>query len=179
MDHFKATAYGLLICSQLTYAGFTLAETPPPSDRRGTIVIMDKDKFQCALPVPEAGNTIAYNFMDSKSPCKNDTARDIEFNEIPSATVITLTDSPTCVNNGESFIFQFKTTKKSTTTDYIELEYFKSYVRGAIVRPGLQLILRFVNSEGIIRDRLSCVRITTSAAPPSSVTETSAVPAQP
>ena len=183
MDYFKVAAYGLVICSQLTYAGFTLAETPTASDRsRGTIGIMDKDKYQCFIPIPEAGQTVLYDFTASNSPCKTDTARDVEFNEIPSATTILLTDNKLCNTSDllESFWFRFKTIKKSTTTDYIELEYFKSYVPGAVVRPGLLLTdLWLKPGNAIVRDKLSCVQITTSAAPPSSVTETSAVPAQP
>ncbi|CAI8967994.1 hypothetical protein [Pseudomonas sp. IT-P176] len=181
MDYFKVAAYGLAICSQLTYAGFTLAETPTASDRRGTIGIMDKDKHQCFIPVPEAGQTVVYP-LSITSPCESNTARDIEFNEIPSATTILLTDSPFCNTNDleENFWFRFKTIKKSTTTDYIELEYFKSYVPGSIVRPGLVLTDRWLKpGHEIVRDRLSCIAISTSAAPPSSVTETSAVPAQP
>ncbi|WP_414862564.1 hypothetical protein [Pseudomonas sp. IT-P176] len=179
MDYFKVAAYGLLICSQLTYVGFTLAETPTASDRRGTIGIMDKDKHQCFIPVPAAGKFVLYDFTASNSPCANDTARDIEFNEIPSATTIVLADSPSCNirDPRENFWFTLKTIKKSTTTAYIELEYFKSYVSGAIVRPGLLLTDRWLKpGHEIVRDRLSCVRISTSAAPPSSVTETSAAP---
>ncbi|MNR02422.1 hypothetical protein D3C85_1182720 [compost metagenome] len=177
MGYVNATACALVLCSHLTYAEFTLAETSTSSDRRGTIVIMDKDKYQCALLVPEPGKTILYNFTDSKSPCKNDTAREIEFNEIPSATEIVLADSATCYLSGGYFSFKFKTTRKSTTTDYIELEYFKSYHPGAIVKPGLQLINSWVKpGEHPLRDKLSCVQITASPKPPEAVAETSTPP---
>ena len=182
MNYFKTTAYGLVIFSQLTYTGFTLAETPPPSDRRGTITIMDKDKHQCSLPLPKAGETFTYDFQHENSPCVENTAREIEFNEIPSATEILLTDSPTCdINNvDEHFWFKFKTMREPTTTNYIEIEYFKSFLPKAIIRPGLQLIDRWLRSGSTpIRDKLSCVQIKTSAAPPSSVTTPSTVPAQP
>lgn len=178
MNPIKAAVCGLLLSTHLVYSGLALTDTSIPK-ARGTITLMDKDKHQCSLDVPEPGKSITYSFYPGAGRCENDKARDIEVNEVPSATEILLTDNGDCTQDSKhEFWFKFRTTKKQTTTDYIELEYLKSYTAGQIIRPGLQLVDKWVKQANpIIRDKLSCVKITTSAAPPAS--QGSVAPAQP
>jgi hypothetical protein len=105
--------------------------------------------------------------LNVNKPCKDDWARTVQFAELPSATVILMTDFGDCSKDSPRQSWQeIKTIKKNTSSTIIEIEYLDTFSSGQIIEPGLQLLGKFHNPESPIRDRLGCVKITTSAAPP-------------
>lgn len=170
MNYTTAFIGGLMICLQASCTTVSTSETAPPPST-GSVAFLDKDKHTCYVEAPPPGTTLFWDFTRPNTPCKNNTARHIEFNGLPSATTILITDLATCEKkNGDNswFWFEFKTTKKVTTTDFIELEYLKTYQPGAIIAPGLQLKDRYVQQGKEVRDNVSCILIKASAAPPTS-----------
>jgi hypothetical protein len=172
MNPIKTITCGLLLSSQIIHTQPALAATPAV----GSIALMDKDKFECFLPVPAAGETITYKLTSSISPghppppCHLVKTREFGLIGIPSATEILFTHNAQCETQpgaeGE-FWFKLKTIKNPTTLNYIEMEYLKSFAPSNIVGPGLQLIDRYLEAGNpIVRDNLACVQIKTSAAPP-------------
>ena len=160
MKHIKAFAFGLLLASQLIYSDSVLSAT-------GTLILRDKDNAICSIYVPGPGQTAEYNFFISP-PCPgwSDRTRTIQLAEIPSATIIFLADSGGCEKYTTSTWFEFRTTKKQTSTSIIQTEYLTGYHIQQIIEPGLQLIDRYIYDPNF-RDKLSCVKITTSRTPPS------------
>lgn len=160
---------GLMICLQASCATVSASETASGSAITGTVAFLDKDKYTCYLDAPPPGQDVTYIFNTSETLCENNSARDIQFNRLPSATRILITDLPTCEKkNGDNswFWFEFKTTRQPTDTEFMELEYLKTYQPGQIIRPGLQLVDRYVMNGKPVRDNVSCVKIWASAAPP-------------
>ncbi|MBC2688922.1 hypothetical protein [Pseudomonas kielensis] len=178
MNHIKTITCGLLLSSQIIHAQPALAATQAV----GSIALMDKDKFECFIPVPAAGETITYDLVSAvvitppplppppPPPCHLVEAREFGLIGIPSATEILFSANKLCnTQPGEEgeFWFRFKTIKNPTTLNYIEMEYLKSFTPPNIVGPGLQLIDRFLKpGNPVVRDKLACVQIKTSAAPP-------------
>jgi len=137
----------------------------------GIILIRDKDQHPCYLsaPAPGSGEEIAYPFLASGSPCKDNTARTVQFAEFPSATTIFFFsgDFGDTSNVAQHFWFEVKTTRKRTSTIILNLENFDSYQPGDIIEPGLRLIRKFRRDNNApIRDMLSFVRIYAATAPP-------------
>lgn len=168
MNYTTAFIGGLMICLQASCTTVSTSETAP-STSTGTVAFLDKDKHTCHVDVQPPGITFIWRFTWHTSPCKNDTARHIEFNGLPSATTILITDRDDCKKesaNDSWFWFEFKTTRNPTSTDFIELEYLRTYRPGAIIAPGLQLKDSYVQPGKEIRDRVSCISIKASAAPP-------------
>ena len=60
--------------------------------------------------------------------------------------------------------FLLKTIKKQTSTNIIEIEYLATFSENQIIEPGLQMVE--LERSDVNRDKISCVRIETSAAPP-------------
>ncbi|WP_341520425.1 hypothetical protein AABC73_18550 [Pseudomonas sp. G.S.17] len=136
----------------------------------GAILIRDKDNATCSLPAPASGSgeTKIYGFRESDSPCKNDTARTVQFTDLPSATKILLADRDDAIESeDQNFWFSFVTTRKRTSTIIIELEYIDTYAVGDIIEPGLQLTGKYrKNGNAQIRDTLSGVSIRAATSPP-------------
>lgn len=173
MNPIKTLTCGLLLSSQIIHAQPALAAT----QEAGSIAIMDKDKLECFLPVPAAGETITYELTSSVSPeppppppCHLVQTREFGLIGIPSATQILFSQDRSCnTEPGKEgdFWFRFKTIKNLTTLDYMEMEHLKSFDPSDIVGPGLQLIDRYLKpGNTIVRDNLKCVQIKASAAPP-------------
>ncbi|KIQ57615.1 MULTISPECIES: hypothetical protein [Pseudomonas] len=159
MNHIKAIAAGLLLATQLIYPAAAFSE--------GTIILRDKDNAICYLPVPGPGETKNYSFLFGQVQCKDwsNRARDIELAEVPSATTILLTETGTCdpSNNNLSWIL-LKTKKKQSNTTIIAIEYLTTFQKNQIIEPALQMVDLNIKSE--FRDKVSCIQIKTSAAPP-------------
>ncbi|WP_458129719.1 hypothetical protein [Pseudomonas sp. Z2-11] len=166
MNHVKAAVFGLLLASHIVYPESTLADAVTPS-ARGTIILRDIENASCSLTAPEPGKTVVYDFTGDK-PCKSDWARTVQFADFPSATVILMTDGNSCSKDtpDQSFWQEIKTIKKNTFSEIIPIEELDIFSPGQIIESGLQLLGKFHDPGEPIRDRLGCVKITTSAAPP-------------
>mgnify|MGYP006158111741 CR=1 FL=1 len=174
MNPIKTLTCGLLLSSQIIHAQPALAAT----ETVGSIALMDKDKFECFLPVPAAGETITYMLRHQDipptdpvlPPCFDMEVREFGLIGIPSATEILFSHNGYCNTQPGAkgqFWFKLKTIKNPTTLTYIEMEHLKSFDPSNIVGPGLQLIDRYLEAGNpIVRDNLACVQIKTSAAPP-------------
>ena len=157
--------YGLLLTTTLIYSGASLSA--------GFVILRDKNQGICSLPVPAPGTNISYSFYpDATSPCKgfNDNARTIQVAEVPSATTIKLTNHHWCSSDTEGPWVHIKTIKKRTSTSIIQITNLFTYHPNQIIEPGLQLIMLLSTPDNL--DKISCVRIITSAAPPTSSTTT-------
>ncbi|BBP66511.1 hypothetical protein PHLH5_40520 [Pseudomonas sp. Cab53] len=156
MNHIKIMAAGLLLGSQLIYSTAAFSE----------IILRDKDNAICSLPVPGPGETKTYSFL-SGQPCKDwsDRARTIELAEVPSATTILLTDNVSCALLDNSSWVLLKTKKKQSNTTIIAIEYLTTFQKSEIIEPALQMVDLNIKTE--FRDKVSCVQVKTSAAPPS------------
>ncbi|NBB36939.1 hypothetical protein [Pseudomonas sp. BC115LW] len=166
MNHIKTITCGLLLSSQIIHAQPALAATQAV----GSIALMDKDKFECFLPVPAPGVTVTYDLTETTTRCSEFKTREFGLIDVPSATEILFTRRSDCIIFTPfpvEFYFKFKTIKNPTTLNYIEMEHLKSFIPPSIVGPGLQLIDRFLrDGNPVVRDELRCVQIKTSAAPP-------------
>lgn len=166
MKHIKSLIYGLLLTINLVYSGTALSAT-------GMVILRDKDKALCNLPVPEPGDSKDYSFPNETTPCNNkdwnDRARTIQLAEVPSATTILVANNRNCWDSSGSTDapwFRLKTTRKQTSTTIIHIDYLAAFREGQIIEPGLQMLELKTAADNL--DKISCVRITTSAAPPSS-----------
>lgn len=160
MNHVKAIAFGLLLAGQLTYSNSAFSAT-------GTVILRDKDNAICSFPLPGPGESKTYSFVNPPRPCEgwDDRARSIQLAEIPSATTIFVGDTGDCQKYSKNNWLILKTIKKLTSTSIQEIEYLTAYQKGQIIEPGLQMV--DLQSTGEFRDDVSCIKITTSAAPPS------------
>ncbi|MCJ8205292.1 hypothetical protein [Pseudomonas sp. RGM2987] len=160
MPSIKVIVAALLLSSQLTYSATAYSAM-------GTIILRDKDNAICSLPVPEPGQSKGYSFVNAPLQCEgwNKRARTLELAEVPSATRIILSDSVDCGRYSSNSWLVLKTRKKQTNTSIIAIEYLTTFQKDAIIEPGLQMIDLQIKTE--FRDKVSCVHITTSAAPPS------------
>lgn len=143
---------------------------PPSPSPSGTITLRATTQVPCSLTAPNGpvGEVWQYNFLSDESPCPNDTAQSVELQVMPSATRILLDESPTCAKDEDLWI-ELRTTAKSVTSEEaLNLDEFFTYSPGAIVQPGLQLVNFYRDGTEPAVNRISCVRITTSSAPPSS-----------
>jgi hypothetical protein len=122
----------------------------------------------CSLPVPAGatGEEWTYVLTAQDSPCHDNTAESIELEKLTSATRILLTDSEVCEKT-DDFWIELRTTTKSVTFSHLNLDEFFTYSPG-IVGEGLMLVGTHRKSGAHAVKNLSCVRITTSSAPPSS-----------
>ncbi|WP_185754876.1 MULTISPECIES: hypothetical protein [Pseudomonas] len=168
MKNMKAVTFGLLLASSLVYSGAAVSAT-------GTVILRDKDNKICSLPVPEPGQSKTYSFVNDPVLCKdwNDKARTVQLAEVPSATTIFITNNRNCWNtSGEGPWFILKTIKKQTSTSIQEIQYLATFTAKQIVEPGLQMVDLMPSDDGDNLDKISCIRIITSAAPPPSSTTT-------
>ncbi|MFJ4375659.1 hypothetical protein ACIP1T_24005 [Pseudomonas japonica] len=170
----------LLNCALLLGASHTVlaqtTESLPTSDNPGgTIILYDTQNNACTLSVPPAGSNkkLQYEFGADESPCRglNNKIRQIIFGNLPSAVGILATDDPDCRTKDENgkdiddFWLELRTTSRRTSTDQLQLTLFWTYEPGDIVKPGVRLVGRYVRGENAnVLDRMSCMRITTSAA---------------
>lgn len=168
MNLLKKSACGLLLAVPIVYSSVASA---------GTIVIGKQDGAICILPLPELPRTaVWYKLNAGGAPCAgkfDDNVRTITFRDVPSATRVMLYDNatpalvPGCTrgNSGsDTFAVELKTVKKQTTTKNIELDHLPTYHAGQIIEPGLQMVN--IDAQSHLRDRLSCVQIEISKAPP-------------
>ncbi|WP_210640040.1 hypothetical protein [Pseudomonas sp. Tri1] len=160
MKYIKAFVFGLLLSNYLVYSSSAFSAT-------GTIILRDKENAICSFDLPEPGQTKTYSFTIEPYPCErwDNRARTIQLAEVPSATIILLSDFGGCLTSGYTWL-KLKTTKKQTSTSIQPIEYLTTYRKNQIIEPGLQMVDLEVTEE--FRDKLSCIQITTSAAPPSS-----------
>ncbi|WP_426114938.1 hypothetical protein [Pseudomonas sp. DSP3-2-2] len=146
------------------------SNTAPGVASSGIITIRDKDEASCALPAPPigSGETKIYGFRETSSPCRNDTARSVQFNDFPSATQVVLADiEDASESEDQNFWFKFVTTRKRTSTTIIQLATIDTFQVGDIIQPGLRLIGKYrKNGNAQIHDRLSGVSITAATSPP-------------
>lgn len=128
-----------------------------------------ESEIPCSIPTPNGpvGEVWTYAFMAQKSPCKNDDAESIELESLPSAARILLTDSRMCDTSSDNdFWIELRTTTKSTTASALRLDDIMTFPKGAIIAPGLKLVDYYREGSETAINKLSCVRITTSSAPP-------------
>lgn len=150
------------------------ADTALPGQTKttGTIILRDHENSICTLFLPGPGTSQHRYYLADTYPidCRgwNDRTRSIAFAEVPSATTILLSDAGDCsqTHNSNSWI-ALKTTKKQTHSTIIEVEYLMTYQEKQIIEPGLQMItFRRNAATPSLRDRISCIEVTTSAQPP-------------
>lgn len=141
-----------------------------PGGEGGTISLRPRDEHPvCRVPVPNISKKqiVSHPLVGGRSPCTNNSTVSIELEAVPSATTILLTDSAYCIKeDSKDFWIELRTTQKSTTMSSLRLEEFFTYGVGDIVREGVQLKGFFKNGSETSLEKLSCVRIETSAAPP-------------
>lgn len=152
---------GLLFATHLLYTGAASAA--------GTVILRDIDNGICSLAVPGPGERKIYHLGgDNPHACAwfNDKAVTIQLAEVPSATVIMLTNDSEC-SSGPTLgpWYQLLTNQKKTNTSIISIEYIGTFENNNVVEPGLKLIKKQTSAEPN-RDFVSCVSIQTSAAPP-------------
>ena len=171
MNHIKSCIFGLSLAINLAYSGAAL------SDNTGNVILRDKDKAICNLPVPPPGTRKYYSFEDGTIPappaCKdwNDKTRSIELAEVPSTTFIILANRGDCASSDTGAPwFHLQAINKKTSTKIMEIEYLATFQANQIITKGLQLVRSNPGTD--IRDKISCVSIETSAAPPSSSSAT-------
>ena len=159
MNSIKAIAVGLLLTSNFIYSVNAFSAT-------GTVILRDKDNAICNLPLPEPGQTKTYSFVNAPVPCNgwNDRARSIQLAEVPSATTVFVNDTGDCGKYSKNLWLLLKTIKKQTNTSIIEIEYLATFQKSQIIEPGLQMADLQITDN--FRDKVSCIRIVTSALPP-------------
>ncbi|MDN4548036.1 hypothetical protein [Pseudomonas sp. C32] len=164
MKPIRAITYGVLLTIGAAYSGTA-------TFAGGTVILRDNDADQCNLPVPEPGQEKTYSFVNGEAlPCGkdwNDKARTFQLGEVPSATTVLIATNRNCWNTSmpeDAPWFLLKTIKKLTSTNIIEIAYLASFSENQIIEPGLQMV-EFKRSD-VNRDKISCIRIKTSAAPP-------------
>lgn len=159
-----------------------------PAEGANVIAVHWKTNMTCSIPVPTGGIKqrvyFAFYFRPGEETetdlwpaCTSNTAEGIALEKVPSATRILLTDDLGCdqdesdsdsdPRDEKAFWIELRTTGKSVTIDPIPLDHILTYSRGDIVRPGLQLVDFYLRPGYAATRRLSCVRVTTSGAPPS------------
>ena len=160
-----SASFSGLVLSFLLVPGVVLAA----DNSTGVIILEDKDNHSCSLDAPPTGTgaTWQYELPNNITPCNDNTADEIAFSDLPSATTILLTDDYTCsqtLSADNGFWIKLKTIKKLTNTDLLELNGLYNNNLKTIVAPGLQLIDkgRF-NQNAPIREKLSCVRFSVSS----------------
>ncbi|MDO7900288.1 hypothetical protein [Pseudomonas citrulli] len=145
------------------------AAQPEQSKTTGTLILRDHENGICRLFLPGPGTTdYIYNFNTSAPPCQswNDRTRSIQLAEVPSATTILLSDQNNCdQSNFDNSWVLMRTTKKQTNSTIIETEYLMAYQKKQIIEPGLQMIDSRLKAANF-RDKISCIKVTTSAQPP-------------
>lgn len=150
---------------------------PKPPSPGGVISFRSDEELPCAIPVPNGPRKqVTTHMLHARlAPCKADAATSIEFEKVPSATYILLTDVDSCSRSMEdyqghypSFWIELRTIEKSVTISKMNLDEFFSFSPGDIVSKGVKLIdAKRRGSEEAVK-KLSCVQITTSSAPPTS-----------
>ena len=168
MNHIKSAVCGLLLAIPIAYSNAAVT---------GTVILAKEDGSICTLPLPALPNTyIRYNFRRIDSPCShfNDNVRPITFLDAPSATDVVLTNYEGTPKNGDTngaysqgpgdFIVTLKTTRLKTTTEVIQLDHLPSYKPEQMIKPGLQM--KSIEFKSHLRDKLSCLSIKISGAPP-------------
>lgn len=167
MNHQKPTLIGLLLATCFVYSSSAMSESPASFSN---VVLRDKDNRICTLAVPAPGKEIKYVLdQHGQGKCAPDTARSIELVNVPSATRIYIYDYLDCVldRNRDDFFIHLITTKKRTQSSIIELEYITSFSNNMFVDPGVLLGESFAKHSESASDNASCVKIVTSAQPPS------------
>lgn len=156
----------------------------PPAAEAHVIAVHWKTRETCAIRVPTNGAGQKHYFLFEYKqgqetedklwpPCTSNTTESIAFEKVPSATRILLTDYADCGKEDSdpdtvnAFWIELRTTAKSVTLDPIPLHEIFTYGKGDIVRPGLQLVDYYLKSGQTASRKLSCIKIETSAAPPS------------
>lgn len=146
----------------------------PPTGARGTLIArgagrQGEEPYSCTMQAPEGptGEVWTYNFTGRDSPCLNYKIASIEMERMDSATRILLTDNERCLKI-DDFWIELRTTSKSVTASLMNLDELLTYPINTVVKPGVMLTGKHIKSGSAAVERLSCVRITTSSAPPSS-----------
>ena len=136
---------------------------------QGTFILVDEYNLTGSIPVPPAGSSIRQPLTDEDSPFRDDAAHKINYGNLPSATVILLTGSPSCnKTNDQDYWIELTTTRQPTSIpkDYelLRMDVFANRNVNEIIYPGLQLT-GFWKESGAVNyyDTLSGVYIETSA----------------
>jgi len=160
MKNIKAVVCGSLLAINVIYSAIALSA--------GSIILRNKDNDICTLFVPDPGSSVTFNLdRAGNGKCAINSARSIQFAEIPSATQIELFDNGDCeIVSTDKFHIDLRTTHKQTSTSIIEIAYLNTFEDGTIVEPGLKLTYGNVKQGHTARDNLDCVRIITSAKAP-------------
>ncbi|WP_338523179.1 hypothetical protein NUH87_25685 [Pseudomonas batumici] len=168
----RSTIATLVCVLGLGLCTFSLSWAATAPKSQGTLVIRDVQGDICTLPGPAPGTTVNYDFTAPTSPCPNDKTFSMEIVEFPSAMTILMTDNSHCEKNfndyGGEFWLELKTTKKLTTSSKIrEIAHIASSPPGTIIDPGVLLVaVEKKDGHVIIRDNVSCIKITASGTPP-------------
>jgi len=145
----------------------------------GSIIFRNKNNSMCTIDAPKVGAEPIQVNLTNSSNCKEPAIRSMEIVDLPSATQILLTDSPTCsktlTDTGSNWYwFELKTTRKKTSLGITEIEYLGTFSPPSMVGPGVQMTGKeSIRPSYDMRDTLSCVRITTSKEPVSANPATS------
>lgn len=146
---------------------------PPSTTPGGMITFRNKEDIPCSIPVPNGPlrEVATYMLSAALSLCASDKQTSIELQNLPSATRILLTDSYACdkvANVNDIFWIELVTIEKSVTMSQINIDEFLGFSPGEIVAKGLKLVGYDHYGAKPIGERLSCVSITNSPAPPAS-----------
>ncbi|WP_166367076.1 hypothetical protein [Pseudomonas akapageensis] len=178
MKNMKNFIYLLSGLACLTLPGLAMSDTAPKS---ASIIIRDQNQAQCSLTPPAMGSGITRQFemTSAGNNCHNIKPRSIEFDLLPSATTILLTDDDWCQTtttkdqtvprneeetpvepHTSNFWMELKTTRKLSSSGIIEVVNLFSYNEEQIVKEGFQLLRKYHKPGSEIRDALSCIRVT-------------------
>lgn len=159
MNPIKTIAFGLMAILSLAHSVAAYSA--------GTIILLTKDNRVCPINIPEPGKTVTIGLTNVPG-CGdfNNYTRSFKLAEVPSATQIVFFTDGYCDYNNPAW-FRIKTINKLTTSSIIETQHAMTFRPGQIMEPGLLMEDR-LEGGGVFLDRLSCLIIKASAAPPSS-----------
>lgn len=141
-----------------------LPQAVQAATQNGTILIRNKDYEQCSLTVPGegSGKLTQYEFNLPDSSCKNIKPRTIQFDGLPSAATILITDGLGCDLEDAKFRLKLRTTRRVTSMPAFEFEDLVSFENH--IAPGVLVLEKDFTQDSDARDSTACIRITTSPA---------------
>lgn len=134
----------------------------------GVIIVTDPDKDFRALTIPAQSNGGTFTLELRHGDTKLSTPRQIQMDDIPSATLITLKSRDKDRNGYPEWWLTLKTTHHTAKLNPHDINYFvNSYDERDFIKEGLGIVV-VGKSESIIvlRDTLGTVIVETSPTPP-------------
>lgn len=167
---FIATKYFKFVCGTL-WSGNAPSSSPPG---RISFRKTEEEWTNCSIGVPNGpvGEVWTAFFDGFFSTCKENIHEGIALQNMPSATRILLTDDRLCSKepdpDSNDFWIELRITRAKTSMDFLPFDEFFTYDKKSIVRPGVQLMDYYRDGDTSASNKLSCVQVSTSSAPPSS-----------